>query len=109
MPPETLVNLGLVYGPVVAAFGFASVWCYTHYRLTRERHAEILEELGKRRLGAPVTMKSPRLSPAIRRALLVEVTSIDERAAYPLALVFAGAPHGTAYLFVRCAEERAAG
>ena len=49
VPPETLVNLGLVYGPVVAAFGFVSIWCYTHYRLTRERHAEILEELGRRR------------------------------------------------------------
>ena len=49
IPPETLTNLALVYGPFVAAFGFVSIWCYTHYRLTRERHAEILEELGRRR------------------------------------------------------------
>ena len=51
VPPETLVHLGMVYGPVVAAFGFVSIWCYTHYRLTRERHAEILEELARRRAG----------------------------------------------------------
>ncbi len=49
VPPETLVNLGMAYGPIVAAFGFVSIWCYTHYRLTRERHAEILEELARRR------------------------------------------------------------
>ena len=53
VPPETLVNLGLVYGPIVAAFGFVSIWCYTHYRLTREQHAEILEELGRRRAAEP--------------------------------------------------------
>ncbi len=50
VPPETLVNLGLVYGPIVAAFGFVSIWCYTHYRLTRQRHAEILTELARRRV-----------------------------------------------------------
>ena len=49
VPPETLVHLGMVYGPIVAAFGFVSIWCYTHYRLTRQRHAEILEELARRR------------------------------------------------------------
>ncbi len=47
------IALGLVYGPIVAAFGLISVWCYTHYRLTRERHAEILGELAERR-AAPV-------------------------------------------------------
>ncbi len=56
VPPETLVHLGMVYGPVVAAFGLVSIWCYTDYRLTRERHAEILEDLARRRSagGAPV-------------------------------------------------------
>lgn len=49
VPPETLVNLGLVYGPYVAAFGFVSVWCYTHHKLTRERHQTILKELTVRR------------------------------------------------------------
>ena len=48
VPPDTLVELGLLYGPIVAGFGIVSVWCYTHYTLTRERHAEILEELERR-------------------------------------------------------------
>lgn len=47
--PETIVDLGLVYGPYFALFGFVSVWCYTHYDLTRERHEEILQTLALRR------------------------------------------------------------
>ena len=49
VPPETLVNLGLFYGPVVAGFAVVSMWCYSHYSLTRERHAQVLEELNARR------------------------------------------------------------
>ena len=49
VPPETLIHLGLFYGPVVAAFAIVSMWCYTHYDLSRERHARILEELNVRR------------------------------------------------------------
>ena len=49
VPPETLVNLGILYGPVVAAFAVVSVWCYSHYKLTRQRHSEILEQLNLRR------------------------------------------------------------
>jgi GPH family glycoside/pentoside/hexuronide:cation symporter len=60
IPPETLVNLGLLYGPIVAAFAIVSLWCYTHYHLTRERHAEILVELRKRRLVEPFS-KDPSL------------------------------------------------
>jgi Na+/melibiose symporter-like transporter len=45
IPPETLLNLGLLYGPIVAGFAVVSVWCYTHYQLDRARHAEILSEL----------------------------------------------------------------
>ncbi|MDZ7684674.1 MAG: MFS transporter [Gammaproteobacteria bacterium] len=52
IPPDTLVNLGLLYGPVVAAFAVVSVWCYSHYHLTRERHSEMLEELRRRRSQA---------------------------------------------------------
>jgi GPH family glycoside/pentoside/hexuronide:cation symporter len=43
--PATIVELGVIYGPVVAGFGIVSVWCYTHYHLDRARHAEIIEEL----------------------------------------------------------------
>jgi len=49
VPPETIVNLGILYGPVVAGFAVISVWCYTHYGITRELHAEILRELNARR------------------------------------------------------------
>lgn len=49
VPPEQIVHLGIVYGPVVVGFSVVTYWCYLHYRLTRERHAEILAELASRR------------------------------------------------------------
>ena len=49
LPAATIVNLGLLYGPVVAGFSVISVWCYMHYDLTRTRHAQILRELNARR------------------------------------------------------------
>ena len=52
VPPETIVNLGILYGPVVAAFAIVSVWCYSHYGITRERHAQILRDLNARRRNA---------------------------------------------------------
>jgi Na+/melibiose symporter-like transporter len=52
VPADALVSLGLLYGPIVAGFGFVSAWCYTHYHLTRERHAAILVELEKRHQSA---------------------------------------------------------
>jgi len=51
VPVETIADLGMLYGPYVAGCGVFSVWCYTRYRLTRERHAEILAELYTRRGG----------------------------------------------------------
>jgi Na+/melibiose symporter-like transporter len=52
IPAETLINLGLLYGPIVASFALVSVWCYSHYSLTAERHADILTELRRRRAEA---------------------------------------------------------
>jgi glycoside/pentoside/hexuronide:cation symporter, GPH family len=49
VPPETITHLGLVYGPLVLAFSLLTMWCYSHYRLDRKRHAEILAELERRR------------------------------------------------------------
>jgi len=46
---ETIFDLGIFYGPILASFGFFAVWCFSHYKLTRERHAEILSELAVRR------------------------------------------------------------
>ncbi len=53
VPAETLLNLGLFYGPVVAGFAVISLWCYTHYSLSRARHAQILAALAARRNAPP--------------------------------------------------------
>ena len=53
VPAEILQRLGLTYGPLVMGFAIVSVWCYTHYDLDRERHAEILDALEKRRSKSP--------------------------------------------------------
>ena len=53
VPAETLLNLGLFYGPVVAGFAVVSLWCYTHYSLSRARHAQILAALAARRNAPP--------------------------------------------------------
>jgi len=49
VPAETIAQLGILYGPFVAGFALVCVWCYTHYDLSRERHADILEQLEIRR------------------------------------------------------------
>ena len=48
---ETLVELGLLYGPGIAVFSTISMWCYTHYHLDREAHALVLEKLNARHEG----------------------------------------------------------
>ena len=45
----TIFNLGAVYGPLLGVFMVFAVYCITHYRLTKEIHDEIKEELAKRR------------------------------------------------------------
>jgi GPH family glycoside/pentoside/hexuronide:cation symporter len=52
VPADTLVHLGIVYGPLVVAFSVITMWCYGNYRLTRTRHASILAELAARRRHA---------------------------------------------------------
>ena len=59
IPAATIVNLGLLYGPVVAGFSVISVWCYMHYDLTRTRHAQILHELNARRREELAKSQSP--------------------------------------------------
>jgi GPH family glycoside/pentoside/hexuronide:cation symporter len=49
VPAETVVSLGVLYGPVVAGFAVVSVWCYTHHKLDRHDHAKIVEQLEVRR------------------------------------------------------------
>ena len=45
VPAQTLMELGILYGPIVAGCAVIAVWCYSHHRLTRVRHTEILAAL----------------------------------------------------------------
>ena len=49
IPAATLVDLGVLYGPVVAGCAVITVWCLSHYNLDRKRHQEILGQLAERR------------------------------------------------------------
>jgi Na+/melibiose symporter-like transporter len=60
VPPETLMNMGLFYGPMIASLGFISVLFYAGYRLTPKRHAEMLVELaGRRKSGVGLGQVAP--------------------------------------------------
>ena len=59
VPAETLFNLGLLYGPIVAGFSIIALWCYTRYDLTKERHADILAKLNARRQAAATAGAEP--------------------------------------------------
>ncbi|MEM7017969.1 MAG: MFS transporter, partial [Pseudomonadota bacterium] len=50
--PDTLLSMAIFYGPGVAALGFISVAFYTRYKLTPQRHAEMLVDLTERRKEA---------------------------------------------------------
>ncbi len=52
VPAETLVHLGILYGPITTTFAVAAIWCLSHYELDRERHAEIKATLAERRARA---------------------------------------------------------
>lgn len=59
VPADTLMWLGLIYGPIVAGFAVVSVWCYSKHRLDRHRHAEIMRALEARRRGpAPAELRA---------------------------------------------------
>ena len=52
--PDTVWNLGFVQGPATSFFSFCGLLLYMGYRLNRERHAEIVAELERRRREAGV-------------------------------------------------------
>ena len=52
VPAETIRALGIVYGPVVAAFAVAAFFSYRLYDLDRDRHREIQAALEARRAAA---------------------------------------------------------
>ena len=43
-----LVRLGITAGPIMGLAGIVSITIYTRYRLSRERHAEVLRALDAR-------------------------------------------------------------
>lgn len=45
VPPDTLIWLGLIYGPIVSGFAVLCVYCMSKYNITRARHAQIVVEL----------------------------------------------------------------
>lgn len=45
IPPETIQDLGIVYGPMLAVFAFLAPVAYRGYPLDRERHRSILAAL----------------------------------------------------------------
>lgn len=51
VPPDVLVNLGLVWGPLALLLALPGLWFLNSYRLSREAHAQILNELHARRLA----------------------------------------------------------
>jgi Na+/melibiose symporter-like transporter len=52
VPPEKIFKLGLAVGPGLLLFYLLMLYFISRYRITRERHREILSELERRR-GAP--------------------------------------------------------
>ena len=43
--PDTLVWLGLIYGPIVSGFAVVCIYCLSKYNITRARHEEIVANL----------------------------------------------------------------
>ena len=47
--PDAIVQLGLLVGPGIGVAALISLWCFAWYRLSRDRHARILEKLARQR------------------------------------------------------------
>ena len=45
VPPETIMWLGLIFGPIVAGFAIVCVYCYSKHDLDKTRHDEIVTRL----------------------------------------------------------------
>jgi GPH family glycoside/pentoside/hexuronide:cation symporter len=59
VPPGKVFNLGLAVGPGLMFFYFVTLAFIARYRITRERHGEILAELEHRRAEAPSPPSPP--------------------------------------------------
>ena len=51
IPPDALFALAMVAGPGLALGFIPAVWCFMHYRLDRDKHRAIVDELNARRAG----------------------------------------------------------
>lgn len=65
--PDVIFNLGLVQGPLTSIFTLMGLLLYLGYRLTRERHEEIVVELNQQRSKydtgtQPIPVVTPRIS-----------------------------------------------
>ena len=52
VPPETVWNLGLIAGPATSVFSLLALLFYLRYRINRQRHRAIVEQLQQRRAAA---------------------------------------------------------
>ena len=52
VPPETVWNLGLIAGPATSVFSLLALLFYLRYRINRQRHRAIVEQLQQRRATA---------------------------------------------------------
>lgn len=59
LAPETIRNLGIVYGPMVAIFAIAAPFAYRGYDLNRVRHKQVLEALAVRDEAERAAANSP--------------------------------------------------
>jgi len=50
IPPDTLFMLAMIAGPGLAIGLLPALWCFNHYTLDRQRHADILSKLEERRM-----------------------------------------------------------
>ncbi|MDG2333870.1 MAG: MFS transporter [Myxococcota bacterium] len=60
IPAETIRNLGIVYGPLLAVFSVIGPFAYRGYALDRERHTSVLEALAARPELSPTSSTPPR-------------------------------------------------
>ena len=49
VPSDALFQLAMVAGPGLAIGFIPGIWCFTHYRLDRDQHERIIEQLDARR------------------------------------------------------------
>ena len=53
VPWETVVELGLIWGPISALLAIPGIWCVSRYQLTKERHETIMNTLAARNSQPP--------------------------------------------------------